>query len=626
MSNSFYSFRQIIIIKYFNLNTDVNNKDSFEFEISFYAKESLDPLLFSKLKFQQTGKNSNFDLENFNYGSKKNHNTCSQLFENCSNDACLVYSQGYPGVYLPNKQCQYSIKNKPNEKLIIINDNIQIDSAICHFENTFGSQTRSSYFCDPGPRYSDDCADYLNVYLVDNQTLDNWILMQKVCGMGRLPKIVTSKATAIVEFVSSAHAIFANSGFLFYIISNHTYSKKIDSFSPLDFKNQAQLNSFKLVEQLQINNCDSDMIYCAVELDENHVEKIYEKNQSVQFKISYLFSINQYQPREFTLKYIIKSSMFNTIAINLDNFEPSKKTCEENFLSISSFKPKENTIFELMKFCNKSMFNQLTVKYFLIKLSNMDTNKDLLITYHTQIESLHRKHTDFELSYEYLNFDWPNYRNDTLCDFVYDLNVDANLATKGRISNPKASIFYKTSESFLKCKYRLVAKANQYIVVRFNSISFNHETREENSCENVYFTNLNDQYTSSQYERCSQLPKKLIVKEPRYSWSNFAYSDNSDYYDMDDFDSNLDIKLCLCKRTPNMSLYYVSKYDSIEIEYNLMLENNANDLDWNQFEIEYEFKERKCDSFLVKDFKSKSKAKIVYKNEPGSGSLFLFII
>lgn len=582
----------------------------------------MDSLLFSKLKFYQVGKKNNFDLANFNYGSKSDENSCSKTFESCSNsDACLLSNNGYPGIYLKAKKCQYIIKNNPDEKIIIINDNVQIDSTICHFEKAYSNnQPMSSYFCDPGPRYSDECADYLNIYLVDEHSLDNWILMKNICGMGRLPKIVTSKATAILEFVSSVDGVFANSGFLFYIATIKKFNQKQDLFNTIEFKDQIELNSFKLIEQLQIKNCDSDMTSCSIELDEKHINQIYHQNKSVQFKISYLFNINQYQPSQFTLKYTIKSSLYNTIAINLDKFEPSRDSCEENFFSINTFKPDNKAFLELMKFCNKTIFNQLTVKYFLIKLSDYDGNKDLLVTYFSKISPMERKLSDFELSYEYLNFDWANYKNDTLCDFVYDLNLDTGLRTKGLIKNPKASIFYKTSEPFLKCRYRFVARPNQYIVVRFKLISFYDETKEENECENVYFTNSNDQITKSQYEKCTQLPKKIILKEPKHSWSNYAFNDIPDYYDSESMDNNLDIKLCLCKRTTNMSLYYVSKYDSIEIEYNLMLKNNFKDLKWNQFEIEYEFKDRKCEKFVVKDLKSKTKAKIVYKKMPGLGN------
>lgn len=622
LANSFYSFSQSIKIKYFNLNKEASKTDSFEFEISFYAQESLDSLLFSKLKFYQISKKNEFDLSNFNHGSKSDTNSCGKTFESCSSfDACILSSTGYPGIYLRAKKCHFKIKNEPNEKLIIINDNIQIDSTICHFEKAnINSQSMSSYFCDPGPRYSEECADYLNVYFEEKQSINYWILVKNVCGMGRLPKIVTSKASAVLEFISSAHGIFANSGFLFYIVTNEKFFKKQDLFNKVEFKDQAELNSFKLVEKLQVNNCDSDMTSCSIELGENHVNEIYHQNKSVQFKISYLFNINQYQPSQFTLKYTIKSYLYNTIAINLNRFEPSRNTCEENFFSINSFKAEKNVFLELMKFCNRTIFDQLTVKYFLIKLSDFDGNKDLVVTYYSRISPLERKFTDFQLSYEYLNFDWANYKNDTLCDFVYDLNADTSIGLRGLIKNPKASIFYKTSEPFLKCRYRLVARPNQYIVVRFKTISFYDETKEENACENVYFTNSNDQITKSQYEKCSQLPKKVILKEPKHSWSNYAFNDFPDYYDLESMDNNLDIKLCLCKRTTNMSLYYVSKYDSIEVEYNIMLENNQNDLKWNQFEIEYEFKDRNCENFLIKDLKSKSKAKIVYKNKPGLGN------
>ncbi|CAF0987979.1 unnamed protein product, partial [Brachionus calyciflorus] len=631
LGSSFYSNKQKIILKYNRLVDNIaldeqSFQDTYEFEIIFYSKESLEPILYSKLKYQQAEKKINFDLTKINYGTPTNTNNCNRIFTNCSsqdNEACVITTQGYPGVYLKSQKCQYIIQNDLNEKLVILNDNIQIDSTICHFNNSLYNELSSSYFCDPGPRFAEDCKDYLNIYTKNSKSNDRWLLVKKICGMGRMPKIISSKKTIILEFISSTEGIFANSGFLFYVLTSKIYSEKFTSLNTIEIKNQAELNSYKLLEKLTIDNCDSDMTQCSIVLNEQLVEDIYKDltNKNDQFKIGYLFNINQYQPVGFSLKYTLKSSKFNTIAINLDRYQSEGDTCRHNFFSIES--TDVNKSIPLIKLCNRSSFNQLAVKYFLIKTSDYSEkkNKDLVITYFNTNPTLNSKFNDFRLSYEYLNFDWSNYKNDTLCDFVYDLNMDTSLPLKGVLTNPKASIFYKTTESFLKCRYRLVARPNQYILIKINNINFNVESdyNESDECDNVYFTNLNAESTRAHHEKCSRLNKKLIIKELKHSWSSTPVDDIfDDYYDSDEINSSLNTKMCLCKTNRNMSIYYVSKYDSIEIEYLIKLENNLNDLKLNEFELSYEFKDRKCEQFLVKNFKSKAKAKFQFKPELNS--------
>lgn len=91
-----------------------------------------------------------------NYGEPLGKDLCSRAFDGCvssrtgrtrtSNEstACVIASPGYPGVYPRNAKCQYFVRGsyinetvpRGSEKILLINDNIQLDATICHFEPT----------------------------------------------------------------------------------------------------------------------------------------------------------------------------------------------------------------------------------------------------------------------------------------------------------------------------------------------------------------------------------------------------------------------------------------------------------------------------------------------------------
>lgn len=679
--------------------------DTYEFEISFYDKESLSPSIFSKFQQQQGEKSNDLTLKRLNYGKAFENDSCSRVYFNCSarnTDACLISTSGYPGIYLKNQQCQYYIKNdvlkrenSKNQKLIVINDYLQIDATICHFDPTNNKQSQAqanSYFCDNGPRSSKECNDYLTVYdgiQVSNIT-KGLILMKQICGMGRLPKIVTSKNAIILELTSSSDGLFANSGLLFYAISQKNYLDKFELFNKFDksdVKNQYEFNSIKAVERLQIDNCNSDMNSCIIRIDEDLLEEIYTDDEASKklkrsldenvnfYKLGYLFNVNQYQPNDFTLKYVLETNSYNTIAIFLDKYQPfvsnnnnsqiGQDACKETYLSIetiynnhefeehpkhndfedhsSSSKPKTRLNLRekqsknlLVKICDRADFDQTVIKYFLIKTSvnqiddedatfPIKLKRNLLISYFSSNPALVQASRlfDFKLSFEYLNFDWQTYQENSVCDFVYNLNLDDTIPITGTLVNPKASIFYKTADEFLKCKYRLVAKPNQYIKLSVNSISFE---MDEEECSNVYFAN-NKVDSKAQHAKCSKMSKKILIKELKHPWNGSP--ENDIFYDyVQDFDTetgsmddnynqklNLDTKLCLCKKSKDMEVYYVSKYDAIEIEYFVKKDKENEDslsMKRNDFHIEYEFVNRNCNKLQFSNLKTNLKGKLVY--------------
>ena len=554
--NSYYSTKKYVTINYYYfLNKQANNNeenkidDTFEFEISFYNKNHLSPHTFSKQKYQT---NSTQKLTNLNTGLNVDDTKCAYFFTNCTNqkyDACLISSPGYPGVYLKNLKCQYFIKNDLNskisllnQKLILINDNLQVDGKLCHFESTpqsSASHLATSYFCDNGPRNLNLCSDHINVY--DGVNLNSkgnsqpsTLLMKKVCGMGRLPKIVSKKNALVVELVSASDGLFANTGFLFYAMNQKQYFDYYSFFNQFDkneVKNQHEFNSIKAIEKLQVENCNSDMNNCFININEDILPQIYapEKRKKYQnpittntssknedaFKIGYLYGLNQYQTNEFTLRYLIRTKRFNTIAVYLDKYQPSfnmetlaklngsnetLNKCSLNYLTIettnfvvnqyeedyddeqfivndsgdflfprtkfksnsnsnknlASFKFKYDNFGDgqrnsLAKLCEPNDINNVTNRFFLIKTSNMNDynkksqsktglrNTNVLITYFSRNQSLTQtsKLLDFKVTFEFIDFDWHTYQSNTICDFLYNLNLDDSLPMHGTIKNPK---------------------------------------------------------------------------------------------------------------------------------------------------------------------------------------------
>lgn len=259
---SFYSSKNTVVLEYSNLllvkpipeNSKIRKylNDTFEFEVLFYEKESLNPIKFSRLRVSdpfgkitqektpngrvsgQTGYDDKeeyeSDDENYsdeydtNYSSSSSSSSsppslnrlnygqsegaCDRVFVDCSSsayDACLVSSPGYPGIYLKNSVCKFHIKLLSNltDRLIILNDYLQLDGQMCQYDAKIPGQNVITYFCDSGPRVSSECNDFLNVY---DDAASTSPVLKRACGMGRLPKIVVnSKTDLILELTSSPH-------------------------------------------------------------------------------------------------------------------------------------------------------------------------------------------------------------------------------------------------------------------------------------------------------------------------------------------------------------------------------------------------------------------------------------
>jgi hypothetical protein len=390
----------------------------FEFEITFYDNDSLNPVTFSKHKYQQTSSQFNLNahggsgaapannmgssssrggedeyedlngesvssaslqaqgssaaaasqkvnFKKFNFGKPVEQHYCDRVFSSCSSqssDACVISSPSYPGMYLKNLTCRYQIKNtflnrsNEHERLLIINDNLQLDGSICHYDPKISGQYATSFFCDAGPRSSPDCQDFVSIYDDSGSAATSKPVLVRTCGMGRLPKIITSKGEVTLELTSAADGLFANHGFLFYVMTEKSYFANYNFFNQFDrseVRNDYELSSLKTVERLQIENCEWSAFTCVLTITDEILDEIYMPRRSRgrqaaknsdgddvtgaereplpppvedgYFKIAYLFGINQYHAEKngFTLKYVIKSKRFNTIAIFVEKYKPA---------------------------------------------------------------------------------------------------------------------------------------------------------------------------------------------------------------------------------------------------------------------------------------------------------------
>ena len=687
--NSYYSTKKNLIInQYTDIKREKSNLDFFEFEVTFRDKESLNP---------KTYQISKSNLKQANYGTLIEKTKCDRVFDDCSGqnyDACVLSSPGYPGVYLKNMRCLHYIKNiyytksgLSSQKLILINENLQLDGALCHTQ--LSSKLSNTIFCDNGTRNSNECMDYLNIYDGMNTAdspISSLLLMKKVCGMGRLPKIVTKRNALVLDFISGPDGYFANTGFLFYALNQKQYFDNFYKFNSfVKIKTNQEMNSIKMIEKLQVENCNSDMNTCGIVVNDETLDFIYSNESteypiedfSSQFKIGYLYAINQFHPNSFTLKYTLRTKKYNTIAIYLDKYQPAGKVktddmCQVNYLSIETnnqmissfqdyyyddedstgdiklgtvsnktvplrFKFDENDESQkssLLKICDPSEITNKTTRFYLIKTSNNHQNPKKLITksrtnlvvnyFSANQQLISSQLFDFKITYEFFDFDWKTYQENSICNFVYDMNRDESIPSSGYITNPQASIFYKASDDFLKCRYKLIGKHNQYVKLNVELIDFNL-----NDFENVYFTNkaspigLND--------KCNKLDKRILIKDIEHPWFN-SNSENDILHDSSetsnlneesnfDFDSRtnenysnkiFETKICLCKlKLENQ--YYVSKYEALEIEFFIKL-NKSEDISKirNKFRIKYEFMNRKCNDLVIRSPKSTQKGQILY--------------
>lgn len=123
--------------------------DSFEFEVTFYDKSSATQLLMLSSGSSSLATSG----VRVNTGIQMGKDLCSRVYEGCvssrtrtknSNEsiACMIASPGYPGVYPKNSKCQFFVRGsyadesvpRGTEKLLLINDNLQLDATICHFK------------------------------------------------------------------------------------------------------------------------------------------------------------------------------------------------------------------------------------------------------------------------------------------------------------------------------------------------------------------------------------------------------------------------------------------------------------------------------------------------------------
>ena len=351
--SNYYSSKRHLIIKYLNLNyNQQNSNDFFEFEITFHNSNQLNPHSFSKYQ------KSKLTLKRLNFGDQienEAQSKCDRTFNSCSDseyDACLIASPGYPGIYLKNQRCLYYIKNTEsimNQKLILVNDNLQVDSQLCQqYADIKRVNSQQSYFCDNGTRISRECNDYLNIYDGMNTLSTKQIslaLIKQICGMGRMPKIVTKKNALVLEFLAGSDGYFINTGFLFYAMNKKEYLKNYNKYNTFEKNeiakiNSNELSSISLLDRLQIENCNSDMNTCVIQINDESINQIYSQEEmESRFKIGHLYASNMNHPSVFTLSYVLKTKQFNTIAIFLDVFQPKYQTsfkCEDISLTIET--------------------------------------------------------------------------------------------------------------------------------------------------------------------------------------------------------------------------------------------------------------------------------------------------
>ncbi len=572
--NTYYSSKQYITINYFVSN--IASASSFEFEVSFYKKQDV----------SVDGKSIKPGGQ-VDYGARSPG--CDRSFNDCDEKICAISSPGYPGIYLKNLGCRFTIHNRLLKKIILINDNLQLDAKICHFNHTNPHLSRS-FLCDSGVRSSISCLDTLNV--IFNSTKN---FIKDVCGLGRMKKIVTDTSFLSLELETTKQGYFANTGFLFYALGQQEYFENFEKYNDLSSVALVDKEAVKQLERLQINVCNSDMKVCTIRIDETSVKRVAEQR----FKIGYLFGLNQYHPTNFKLNYEIKTNSFNTIAIYLIRYDPhdfvASSKCQVNYLTIEApvTNSNKNQMSQLFKICQPDELTNKTTRLFLVKAAKAGgASPDLTVQYFALRESIGTNEmSNFILSYEFLNFDWDNYVTGSVCDFEY-------ISNSGRVTNPKASIFYRyhpnSGESDkLKCRYRLIAGPNQYIRLTIRRINFNL-----GDCQNVYFS----QAHNLKYERCESLQRKLKISDSFYSKDT----------------ETMNLRMCVCSLN-SINNVYISKSNIIDIEYDIGLTSLGSRLENVDFEIDYEFVERNCEDLVLSKQSDSLKGAIAYKPDTKTG-------
>ena len=365
---------------------------------------------------------------------------------------------------------------------------------------------------------------------------------------------------------------------------------------------------------------------------------------SKNFKIGYLYGLNQYHAEDFSLSYLLDTNDSNTIAIFVNEFESSNQSntnninktsrCSKKFLKIETISKIHNNDMEtfqdnkidhktpkmqLLKICDNDDLLNASNRNFLIKtntqLDDLTVKKTLvLITYFKNKDSLtdNADLFDFKINFEFIKFDWNFYKQGSVCDFVYNFNLNGKMKQNGFIRNPEGSIFYSLSDDYVKCRYRILAKQNQYIKLSFEQIDFNADENQNN----VYFTDTTYNVDFEKKRECDNIQKRILIKELNQPWSesddndviNNSFDSNYEYYDFEvnamekDEKKDFKTKMCLCKLSHSLRIYnFTTKYDAVEIEYQVKLRkaDSLNEIKVN-FLIKYEIFDRKCEEYIIK--------------------------
>jgi hypothetical protein len=287
----------------------------------------------------------------------------------------------------------------------------------------------------------------------------------------------------------------------------------------------------------------------------------------------------------------------------------------------------------LFRVCDPKEITSKTIRFFLIKstgaldekTNRMRSKTSILVNYFLSqghllpYTSPKSSLFDFKLSYEFFNFDWFSYQENTVCDFIYDYSTSTSSVKSGIIRNPQASIFYKTNDEKLKCKYKIIANENHYIKLTFQKLEFNI-----NNCENIFFDVKNESSNESLSDACRNYDRKIVIKELKHSIGKSSDSESSDaeeFYDNIEDEETLiknqvfEKKMCICGLNEPDQVY-VSKYDTIEIEYEAKL--NKKEIKNYDFQIKYDFVDRGCHKLIVPNSKSKNnKGLIVNSRQHG---------
>ena len=235
--NTHYSSSKHITLDYVKSNAQLNETDEFEFEVFFYKKDAKS-LIVEKNIFH-----SSVTSLDYGHSSYQTSRLCDRVFTNCNNQPCAISSPGYPGIFLKNLNCIYRIENlRKGDKIILVSDNLQLDGKLCHYNHSSNSHLSSSFFCDSGTRRDKDCMDTVSIQ-------DGFV--SNVCGIGRMNKVVTNKRSLTIQFTSGAHGYFANTGFLFYAVSQREYLENYAKYhSPKLMHKRKDLHAVMQIDKL----------------------------------------------------------------------------------------------------------------------------------------------------------------------------------------------------------------------------------------------------------------------------------------------------------------------------------------------------------------------------------------